>query len=74
MDELLRKSALDYHRLPTPGKISVVPTKALLNHAAFPGFGTLLSEEALSIARCVAQDDFRKGVEGMLSRKPAIFD
>jgi malate dehydrogenase (oxaloacetate-decarboxylating)(NADP+) len=31
MDELLRKSALDYHRLPTPGKISVVPTKALLN-------------------------------------------
>ncbi len=31
MDELLRKSALDYHRLPTPGKISVVPTKGLLN-------------------------------------------
>src|SRR3954471_3824053 len=31
MDKLLRKSALDYHRLPTPGKISVVPTKALLN-------------------------------------------
>src|SRR6266436_2788733 len=31
MDELLRKSALDYHRLPTPGKISVVPTKALIN-------------------------------------------
>ena len=31
MDELLRKSALDYHRLPTPGKISVVPTKPLLN-------------------------------------------
>ncbi len=31
MDELLRKSALDYHRLPTPGKISVVPTKGLLS-------------------------------------------
>jgi malate dehydrogenase (oxaloacetate-decarboxylating)(NADP+) len=31
MDEQLRKSALDYHRLPTPGKISVVPTKGLLN-------------------------------------------
>ena len=31
MDELLRKSALDYHRLPIPGKISVVPTKALIN-------------------------------------------
>ncbi len=31
MDEQFRKSALDYHRLPTPGKISVVPTKSLLN-------------------------------------------
>jgi len=31
MDEQLRKSALDYHRLPTPGKISVVPTKGLIN-------------------------------------------
>ena len=31
MDDSLRKSALDYHRLPTPGKISVTPTKGLLN-------------------------------------------
>ena len=31
MDDSLRKSALDYHRLPTPGKISVVPTKELIN-------------------------------------------
>jgi malate dehydrogenase (oxaloacetate-decarboxylating)(NADP+) len=31
MDEHLRKSALDYHRLPIPGKISVVPTKGLIN-------------------------------------------
>jgi malate dehydrogenase (oxaloacetate-decarboxylating)(NADP+) len=31
MDEQLRKSALDYHRLPTPGKISVTPTKGLVN-------------------------------------------
>src|SRR5690349_18507824 len=32
MDEsLLRDSALDYHRAPTPGKISVVSTKALTN-------------------------------------------
>jgi malate dehydrogenase (oxaloacetate-decarboxylating)(NADP+) len=31
MDDPLRKSALDYHRLPTPGKISVVPTKELIN-------------------------------------------
>jgi len=31
MDEQLRKAALDYHRLPVPGKISVTPTKGLVN-------------------------------------------
>jgi malate dehydrogenase (oxaloacetate-decarboxylating)(NADP+) len=28
-DESLREAALDYHRYPTPGKISVTPTKAM---------------------------------------------
>ncbi|MEK7436520.1 MAG: NADP-dependent malic enzyme [Pseudomonadota bacterium] len=31
MEDPLRKAALDYHRLPKPGKISVTPTKALVN-------------------------------------------
>ena len=32
MDEkLIREAALDYHRFPTPGKISVTPTKGLTN-------------------------------------------
>ncbi|MBO9352761.1 NADP-dependent malic enzyme [Bordetella petrii] len=31
MDETLTKLALDYHAHPTPGKISVVPTKTLAN-------------------------------------------
>src|SRR5947209_1567280 len=31
MDEQLVRSALDYHRFPTPGKISIVPTKGLSN-------------------------------------------
>ncbi|CAM3959687.1 NADP-dependent malic enzyme [Bordetella tumulicola] len=31
MDETLTKRALDYHAYPTPGKISVVPTKTLAN-------------------------------------------
>ncbi len=31
MEDPLRKSALDYHRYPTPGKISVTPTKGLIN-------------------------------------------
>jgi len=31
MSDLLRKAALDYHRLPKPGKISVTATKGLIN-------------------------------------------
>ena len=31
MDESIREAALDYHRLPRPGKIAVTPTKALTN-------------------------------------------
>ncbi len=31
MDEQFRKSALEYHRLSPPGKISIVPTKSLTN-------------------------------------------
>ena len=31
MDEQLTQSALDYHRLPIPGKISILPTKGLTN-------------------------------------------
>jgi len=31
MDELIREAALDYHRNPKPGKISVTPTKVLTN-------------------------------------------
>jgi malate dehydrogenase (oxaloacetate-decarboxylating)(NADP+) len=31
VEEELKKAALDYHRLPTPGKIALTPTKALTN-------------------------------------------
>ncbi|HEY7673880.1 MAG TPA: hypothetical protein VH867_01505, partial [Burkholderiales bacterium] len=31
MEDILRKSALDYHRRSPPGKISVTPTKGLVN-------------------------------------------
>ena len=30
MEDSLRKAALDYHRLPKPGKIAVTPTKGLV--------------------------------------------
>jgi malate dehydrogenase (oxaloacetate-decarboxylating)(NADP+) len=33
MDDRIRALALEYHRLPKPGKISVTPTKALTNQA-----------------------------------------
>jgi malate dehydrogenase (oxaloacetate-decarboxylating)(NADP+) len=29
MDEDFRKTALDYHRLPRPGKLQIVPTKRM---------------------------------------------
>jgi malate dehydrogenase (oxaloacetate-decarboxylating)(NADP+) len=31
VDEQLKRSALHDHRLPTPGKMSIVPTKAMTN-------------------------------------------
>ena len=31
MDDALRKAALDYHRLPRPGKIAIAATKGLIN-------------------------------------------
>ena len=31
MDEQLNQSALDYHRYPTPGKVTVMPTKGMTN-------------------------------------------
>jgi malate dehydrogenase (oxaloacetate-decarboxylating)(NADP+) len=51
MAEDLRDSALEYHRLPTPGKISVTPTKPLANQrdlalAYSPG----VAEACLAIA------------------------
>ena len=30
-DQQLRTAALEYHRVPTPGKISITPTKGLTN-------------------------------------------
>ena len=49
MDELLRKNALDYHRSGTPGKISILPTKQLINQrdlalAYTPGVAAVCEE------------------------------
>ncbi len=50
-DEQLRKAALEYHRLPVPGKISVTPTKGLVNQrdlalAYTPGVAMVCEEIA----------------------------
>ena len=50
-DEQLRKAALEYHRLPVPGKIAVTPTKGLVNQrdlalAYTPGVAMVCEEIA----------------------------
>jgi malate dehydrogenase (oxaloacetate-decarboxylating)(NADP+) len=55
MDEQLRKAALEYHRAPTPGKISVTPTKGLINQrdlalAYTPGVAIVCQEIAAAPA------------------------
>ena len=49
MDEMIRKAALDYHRNPKPGKISIAPTKGLINQrdlslAYTPGVAAVCEE------------------------------
>ncbi len=58
MAENLRDAALEYHRLPTPGKISVTPTKAMATQrdlalAYSPG----VAEACLAIADDPRQAD-----------------
>ena len=58
MSQNLKDAALDYHRYPTPGKISVVPTKAMANQrdlalAYSPG----VAEACLAIVEDPAQAD-----------------
>jgi malate dehydrogenase (oxaloacetate-decarboxylating)(NADP+) len=56
MDERVKRAALDYHRLPRPGKISVTPTKALTNQqdlslAYSPGVAAACEEIAADPAQ-----------------------
>jgi 2-(1,2-epoxy-1,2-dihydrophenyl)acetyl-CoA isomerase len=61
-------------RLASGPATAMAGSKILLNRAAFPGLGDLLSAEAESIAKCAATDDFCKGVRGLLDRKAADFE
>jgi malate dehydrogenase (oxaloacetate-decarboxylating)(NADP+) len=56
MDDSFRQAALDYHRLPKPGKISVTPTKSLITQrdlglAYSPGVAAACEEIVANPAR-----------------------
>ncbi len=53
MDEQLRKNALDYHRLPQPGKIAVVPSKGLTNQS---DLGLAYTPGVAAVCEAIAQD------------------
>src|SRR5260363_436733 len=65
----LRRSALDYHEFPTPGKITVTPTKPLLNQrdlalAYTPGVAAAceaIKTDPLAAARCTARGSLVPG-------------
>src|SRR5713226_2164837 len=78
MDEQLRKSALDYHRLPIPGKISVVPTKGLINQrdlalAYSPGVAAAC-EEIVNDPSTARNYTARGNLKGVLFKKFAGID
>ncbi len=59
MDEPLKNSALEYHRLPRPGKVSILPTKQLTNQrdlalAYSPGVAYACTEIANDPAQAAA--------------------
>ena len=77
-EKCLRDAALDYHRYPTPGKISVQPTKALTNQrdlalAYSPG----VAYACLAIAADPAQAaelTSRANVVGVVTNGTAVLD
>ncbi|MDY0057010.1 MAG: NADP-dependent malic enzyme [Methyloversatilis sp.] len=76
MDEHFRNAALDYHRKPTPGKISVVPTKALTNQqdlsmAYSPGVAAAC-EEIVADPLQVSQMTARGNLIGVITNGTAV--
>ena len=76
MDEHFRNAALDYHRKPSPGKISVVPTKALTNQqdlslAYSPGVAAAC-EEIVADPLQVSQMTARGNLIGVVTNGTAV--
>ncbi len=76
MDEDFRKAALDYHRLPTPGKLSVTPTKRMATQrdlalAYSPGVAAACEEIQADPSR--ARDYTARGnLVGVISNGTAV--
>jgi malate dehydrogenase (oxaloacetate-decarboxylating)(NADP+) len=76
MDEQLREAALDYHRFPSPGKISVTPTKGLSNQrdlalAYSPGVAAACEAIAADPA-CAAEYTARQNLVAVVSNGTAV--
>jgi len=76
MDEQLRRAALDYHSNPTPGKVSVTPTKGLTNQrdlalAYSPGVAAAC-EEIVSDAATAALYTGRGNLIGVVTNGTAV--
>jgi malate dehydrogenase (oxaloacetate-decarboxylating)(NADP+) len=76
MDPSFRKAALDYHRLPRPGKIAVTPTKGLMNQrelalAYSPGVAAAC-EEIVSDPNAAASYTARGNLIGVVTNGTAV--
>jgi len=76
MEEQLRKAALDYHKDPSPGKLSVTPTKGLTNQrdlalAYSPGVAAAC-EEIVADPKTVALYTGRSNLIGVVTNGSAV--
>src|SRR3970282_539666 len=76
VDEQLKQNALEYHRLPRPGKISILPTKQLTNQrdlglAYLPGVAAAC-EENVRDARRAMQLTSRANLIAVITNGPAV--
>ena len=76
MDENFRRAALDYHRLPTPGKLTVVPTKRMATQrdlalAYSPGVAAAC-EEIKANPRTARDYTARGNLVGVISNGTAV--
>ena len=76
MTEDLRESALEYHRLPTPGKIGIVATKPLANqHDLALAYSPGVAEACMAIAETPAEAatlTARSNLVGVISNGTAV--